>query len=356
VSHRNRVWTFSALAFVIVAALLGAVVDHYAHRVLRRVDAGFGYSPNPEGVRQLLREMEQPTFREAGADAMRQAAGRDTFLYRAVEIAHQRRYGKAWRPWNQGAHGSCVSFAFALGCTTAEAVDYVAGKIKEPPLDTATEPIYGGSRTAARLPPQDRNLGGDGSYGGAAARWITGQCKDKSVGGVLYRTQYGPFDLRSYSIPRSQQWGRDGVPLELAREAAKRRMKCVQVQSWDEFAAAIERGSPVAICSQVGYGPVPRVRDSQGALSRGTPWSHAMVAWAVRHQANGSPDDMGLIANSWSDSWVSGPRWPPDQPDGTFWARRRDIEAAIQQGDSWAIGTSYEWRDLHNADWGNLAL
>ena len=350
-----RVWTWSAVTFVIVAALIGAVVDHYAHRLLRRVDASFGYTPNPEGVREFLRELQQPTFAEAGADAMKNATGRDTFLYRAVNVSHQRRYGKPWQSWDQGNAGTCVSMAFGLGEYAAECVDHVAGKTREPPLVCASEPIYGGSRTAARLPPIERNYGGDGSYGGAAARWLTGNCKDKTVGGVLYRTKYGPFDLSTYSIPLSKTWGRDGVPLELGREAAKRRAKCVQVQTWQELCAAIERGTPVAICSQVGYGPTPRVRDADGALSRGSSWSHAMLVWGVRHQHNGSPDDMGLIQNSWFVKWVSGPRWPDDQPDGSFWARRRDIEAALQQGDSWAIGTSYEWRDLQNADWG-LAL
>jgi len=36
-SHRQRAWTFSAIAFVVVAAILGAVIDHYTHRFLRRV-------------------------------------------------------------------------------------------------------------------------------------------------------------------------------------------------------------------------------------------------------------------------------------------------------------------------------
>lgn len=201
----------------------------------------------------------------------------------------------------------------------------------------------------------ERNLGGDGSYGGAAARWLTGNCRDKTIGGVLYRKEYGPFDLSEYSIPLSRTWGRDGVPLELGREAAKRRAKCVQVQTWAELCAAIERGTPVAICSQVGYGPTPRTRDADGFLSRGTPWSHAMLVWGVRHKDNGGGRDGGLIQNSWYVKWVGGPKWPADQPDGSFWASRQDIEAALQQGDSWAIGTSYEWRDLQNAEWG-LAL
>lgn len=353
-SRRQRYWTASAIAFVVFAAVLGAIIDHYTHRLLRTVDA-YGYRPDPEGVRQLLRELPQPTFAEAGADSMRNAAGRDVFLYRAVQSVHRKRTGQEWKTWNQGNHGSCVSFAFALGVTTAEAVDHVAGKTRELPLDAATEPIYGGSRTAARLPPIERNLGGDGSYGGAAARWLTGRCKDTAVGGVLYRQPYGTVDLSTYSIPRSIEWGRDGVPRDLARLAAGRRAQCVQVQTWDELAAALERGSPVAICSTVGYGPIPRTRDATGQLSRGTSWAHAMLIYGIRHRVNGSPTDAALIQNSWTASWVSGGRWPDDQPEGSFWAGRPDVEAALQQGDCWAIGTSFEWRDLQNADWG-LAL
>jgi len=351
-TYRRAMWTLSGVAFVALAALIGAVVDHYTHRLLRRVDSSFGYTPNPEGVREFLRELNEPTFAEAGADAMKNATGRDTFLYRAVNVSHQRRYGKPWQSWDQGSAGTCVSMAFGLGEYAAECVDHVAGKVKEPPVVCATEPIYGGSRTAARLPPLDRNYGGDGSYGGAAARWLTGNCKDKTIGGVLYRKQYGPFDLSEYSIPLSRKWGQNGVPLDLGREAAKRRAKCVQVQTWQELCAAVERGTPVAICSTVGYGPTPRTRDSLGFLSRGTPWSHAMLVWAVRHKDNGGGRDGALIQNSWYVKWVTGPKWPADQPDGSFWASRPDIEAALQQGDSWAIGTSYEWRDLQNGQWG----
>ena len=93
-SDRQMRWTWSAIAFVVFAAVLGAIIDHYIHRALQRVDAAYGYTPNPEGVRQFLRELEEPTFAEAGADAMANAAGRDTFLYRAVDISHRRRYGK----------------------------------------------------------------------------------------------------------------------------------------------------------------------------------------------------------------------------------------------------------------------
>lgn len=357
-SHRQRYWTFSALAFVVFAALLGAIVDHYAHRVMRTVDQSLGYTPNPEGVRQLLREMQEPTFSDASPESMENAAGRDVFLYRAVNTVNQKVYGTPWESLDQGNVGSCVGNAFALGVTTAEAVDHVAGKLPRPPPACSVEPIYSGARTLAMLPPQTRGPAGEGTYGGAAARWITGRCKDTAVGGVLHREVFGAFDLRTYSVTRCREWGRDGVPAELARLAARVRMRCVQVQSWQELCASLERGSPVAVCSGVGFEPKSgAVRDADGFKSRSGRWAHAMLLWGVRHKDNGSPRDGALCQNSWSGLWISGPRWPDDQPDGSFWIDRPTVEEMLRAngGDSWAIGTSLEWRDLQNADWG-LAL
>jgi hypothetical protein len=288
---------------------------------------------------------------------MTEAKGVDTFLYRYVEKTHQKVYGEPWKCWDQGDHGSCVSFAFALGAYTGQSVDFVDGRMARPPPECATEPIYGGSRTAARLPPIARNTGGDGSYGGAAARWISGKCKDPTVGGILYRERYGDVDLSSYSIPRSIAWGRDGVPLSLAREANQNKAVAVaQVRTWGELCASIERGSPVVLCSTVGYGRFDNtmpVRDADGFLPRGKSWAHAMLCWSVRHKANGSPRDGGLIQNSWSGNWCRGPKWPADQPDGSFWASREDIQAALDQGDCWAIGgvDGFKWRPLDNGNW-----
>ena len=53
---------------------------------------------------------------------------------------------------------------------------------------------------------------------------------------------------------------------------------------------------------------------------------------------------------------MSGAKWPSDQPDGSFWTSRENIEAAMKQGDSWAIsGTTFDYKKLDNAEWG-LAL
>lgn len=349
-TKRAKVWTWSALGFVIVAAILGAVVEHLTHRALRAAEQRFGYVPDAAGVTRFLRELDQPTFAQAGDDAIKKAKGRDVFLWRHVDKAHMRVYGEPWQTWNQGSAGTCVSMAFGLGCQTALATDWVAGK-GEPPRNVASEPIYGGARTAGMNQPT--NWGGDGATGFGAARWVSGKCKTPGIGGVLFRDKYGSVDLTKYSIPLSREWGSRGVPADLAKLAHKNRCYNVaQVQTWDELAAALESGYPVAVCSQVGYGPVPRKRDELGALSRGTSWSHAMLVWGIRHAANGGGMDGACLQNSWFPTWVTGPKWPSDQPDGSFWTSRANIEAALRQGDSWAIsGTTFEYRNIDNGNW-----
>jgi hypothetical protein len=351
---RSR-YSLGAIAFICFAALLGTIVQLVTHRVFTHLEANFGYTPNPEATREFLSQLEQPTFAEAGEDAIKQAKGVDTFLYRFVDKAHRSVYGTPWECLNQGSAGTCISFAFSLGARTGQATDWAIGRLPMPPPAVASEPVYGGARVQGM--GRSSQPGGDGATGSGAARWIAGKCRVPGVGGILYRQVYGPYDLRQYSIPKSREWGASGVPDELAREAFKHKALAVaQVNTWDELCASVERGSPVVLCSSVGYGRADGrqpVRDADGFLERGTPWSHAMLVWAVRHKANGSRRDGGLIQNSWSAKWCSGPKWPSDQPDGSFWASRQNIEAALQQGDCWAIGgvDGFRYQDIHNGNW-----
>ena len=350
-TRQGRMWTWSAIGFIVFAAALGAAVQHLMHRALAVAESRFGYVPDSAGVKAFLGELEQPTFSEAGADAVAKAKGVDVFLYRNLDRAYRAAYGEPWQSLNQGNAGTCVSMAFAIGCQTALATDWASGKAAKAPLAVATEPVYGGARTAGM--GQESHRGGDGATGYGAARWISGKCKQPEIGGVLFRKKYAGVDLTEYSIPLSREWGSRGVPAALAALAYPERCYSVaQVTTWDELASALESGYPVATCSQVGYGPTPRTRDASGFLTRGSSWSHAMVVLAIRHQANGGGRDGALVQNSWGKSWCSGPRWPDDQPEGSFWASRTDIEAALKQGDSWAIsGTTFAYRELKNADW-----
>jgi hypothetical protein len=354
-ARQRTVWTWSAISFVVFAAIVGALVERATHRIAERVESRLGYVPNPEGTREFLAELEHPLFADAAPDVMDNAKGRDVFLYRYADKAHRQVYGTPFTVWDQGDHGSCVSFGFAMASYVGQTVDWSQGERDDPPLLVATEPIYAGSRTLARLPPQARNTGGDGSYGGAAARWISGRCKDPSVGGILYRQKYGDVDLTEYSIPRSIAWGRDGVPADLAREGMKHAAQGVALcRDWSSLCASLENGMPVAICSQVGFGQKwGAVRDKDGFRPRSGTWSHSMCVLAIRHKANGSPRDGALIANSWSPDWISGPRWPEDMPEGCFWVSREAMEEILDAEDSFAIAgvAGFQARDLDNGAW-----
>lgn len=351
--------TISTLVFVVIASFVGAVVQFLTYRVAREIDGNFGYQPNPAGVHEFLRELKQPTFSQAGEDAIKKAKGRDTYLWRYADKVHRKVYGTPFEAWNQGSAGTCVSFGWGLGAWIGQCVDYETGALPHLPLKCATEPIYGGSRTAARIPPVTNAGFSDGSYGGAAARWVSGKCKQEGIGGILYREKYGDVDLTEYSIPLSRQWGAYGVPLDLAKEAHKHTARAVaQVKTWEELCAAIESGYCVPICSNVGFAAT-KTRDPDGHLPRGSTWSHCMCIAGIRYAANAdengmkNPRDGALVINSWGTSWCGGPRLPPDQPEGSFWITRDEAESILSQEDSFAIGgvNGFAYRELDHAGW-----
>jgi len=353
-------WTFSAIAFVVFAAVLGSVVSRYVGRIADRLEGNYGYVANPEGVRKFLSELDQPKFAQAGAEVIAGAKGVDSYLYRFADRCHRQKYGTAFAPWNQGQHGSCVSFGWAMGSYIGQCVDHVAGNLAELPRVVATEPIYGGSRTAARLPPVTFAGWSDGSYGGAAARWVSGRCKDKSIGGILYRDKYGDIDLTNYSIPLSEKWGAYGVPKELAAKANEHTAKAVALcEDWASLTAALESGMCVPICSNIGF--ASGARDADGFCSRASTWNHCMCIVAVKYAKNSgkngeppmrNPRDGVLVMNSWGN-YVQGGKHPADQPDGSFWITRKDAEAILAQGDSFVIGSvnGFKYRDLNHIEW-----
>lgn len=353
---RNRI-TASALAFVIVASFVGAIVQYATMRLATHLEMNYGYTPNPEGLKQFLSELKQPTFAQAGADVIEKAKGKDTFLYRYADECHRKVYGTPFTVWNQGSAGTCVSMGWGLGSYVGQSVDHLTGKLPNPPLEVSTENIYGGSRTLGRLPPVTYAGMSDGSYGAAAARYVSGNCQQKGVGGILYRQKYGNVDLTKYSIPLSRQWGCYGVPLELAKESHNHTARAVaQVNTWDEAVASLESGMPIPICSNVGFAATS-VRDEDGFLPRGGNWSHCMCLLAVKYAKNPNgmkrPRDGVLVANSWGTTWCSGGRHPADQPEGTFWITRADCEAILAQGDSFSISgvNGFVYRDLDHAGW-----
>lgn len=343
-----------ALSRLLPLLLVAAVAYLLSARPGGQRDTNFGYQPDAAGAREFAQVAG--SFREVGAEAVAKATHQDVFLWTYIQKAHRKVYGRPWQAWDQGDAGTCVSFAFALASYAAQSVDFGERRMPEPPTVTATEPIYGGARTAGI----GRNVapGGDGATGFGAARWLSGQCPGRpDIGGVLYRQVYGQYDLSKYSIPLSREWGRSGVPGDLAKAANRAKATAVaNVTTWDELVASIERGSPVVLCSSIGYGRfdgrMPE-RDADGFLKRGKPWGHAMCVLATRHAGNAGNRTGALIVNSWSPGWCTGPKWPDDQPDGSFWASPEDVSAALAQGDCWAVGgiDKFKWRTLDHGMW-----
>ena len=192
---------------LVVAGLLTAVAARYVHRWLDTAEQKFfGYQPDPEGVAEFLIELGPGRyFSDAAPEAMAKSARIDTFLYRAMDAAHRSRYGKPFVAWKQGI-GDCVSFGAGGAVYCSEAISWSLGKSPEAPLVPSTEAIYGGSRVEAR----GRDGGGsspvggwsDGSYGGAAAKWLRDW-------GVVYRQPFPElgYDLTNYSSDRAKNWG-----------------------------------------------------------------------------------------------------------------------------------------------------
>jgi len=331
------------LAIILAGAAAAAWwLSHFAKR-----ESDFGYTPNPAGVREFLAELDQPTFSGAAPEVIEGAKGRDTFLYRSAAKAHQALYGVPWTVGRQGI-GDCVSWGWAHGVWIAQSVDWQTGRLAKPPPFPLTESIYGGSRVEARGKDGSGRspVGGysDGSYGAAAARWVRDW-------GLIYRTS-----ATDYSPDRAKAWGAYGCGGEgdggkLDEVAKKHPCKhVVQVKTWDELCAAIDSGYPVTIASSQGFSSQ---RDEHGfARGQGT-WMHQMMVLGTRFAANGSPKDGALVLNSWGPSWVSGPRWPEDQPEGSFWCTRETMQRILGQDDSYAIGSvdGFKHRDLNNANW-----
>jgi hypothetical protein len=313
-------------------------------------EAPTGWTPDPEGVERFLQELPQPLFRQAGAETIREAKGHDTFLYRAAYKAHQALYGRPWIVERQGI-GDCVSWGWAHGVWVAQCIDWETGRLPMPPPFPSTEAIYGGSRVEARGRSGDGSspVGGysDGSYGAAAARWVRDW-------GVVYREPVGGHDLRAYSADRAKSWGAygnggkgDGGKLDtIAKKHPATHV--AMVKTFAEAAAAIEAGFPIPVCSMVGF---ESTRDQHAYARASGQWAHCMCFVAVRYAKNGSPSDALLCLNSWGPRWISGPKWPDDMPEGSFWVTRSTVDRMLgSQPDSYAVGSvsGFGWRDLDN--------
>lgn len=304
--------------------------------------AKFGYEPDRKKSDEFIRSLgPRPDLKDRAPQLFQVADPQPVFLYRALYDAYREHSGGGdWRVGRQGI-GDCVSWGWAHGHDIALAVQWKIGESSEW-RPAATEAIYGGSRVEAR----GRTTGGwsDGSYGSAAAKWVRDW-------GIVYRQPYDAVDLTSYSAQRAKQWGNYGCGGQndngrLDGTAKDHPIKDVAlVTTFEEAAAAIASGYPVPVCSMRGFAST---RDNQGFCRPSGSWAHCMCFIAVRYDRPGL-----LCLNSWGTSWVSGPKFPDDMPDGSFWVDAATATSMLSGRDSFAVaGTKgFPYRKLDHGDW-----
>lgn len=309
----------------------------------------FGYIPKPEETARFLKTLQFETFAQASPDAMQKIAdGKTVVLYRPLLTIYKEQHGRDFVVGRQGI-GDCVSWGFAHAADFHLAIMYELGDTAEFKM-AATEAIYGGSRVEAR----GGRLAGysDGSYGAAAAKFISS--KAQGGGGILFRQKYPSVDLTTYSASRAKDWGNYGCGGqndngELDAIAAKHPIQNVTlVTNFEEAAAAIASGYPIAVCSGQGFSSK---RDSEGFCAANKRWAHCMCFIGVRFDRKGL-----LCLNSWGPDWVSGPKYPDDMLEGSFWIEADVVDRMLAGRDSFAVSgyVGFPFRDLSHTDWVNL--
>ena len=312
--------------------------------------SGFGWVPDPAGADEILRDDAADVWAwpvsadaELGVGLTRYGTDKQPIilLHALLELEPH---------WARGAQaiGDCVSWGYELAGTLLHACMIKAGEPVRWQGVYATEPLYGLMRVEAL--GRDRAGYRDGASGAAAAKACTKY-------GFLLRQDYSKttgnpeHDLRQYSGKKAKEWGNFGCggknDKDKLDELAKERpvQKAFKVTSFDQYAAAIESGYPVAICSGQGLGK----RNQEGIAPPRGSWSHCMLGTGLRFDV-----PCALITNSWGNSWGTYAPLPGTESDAikkcSSWVERWVVEKMLKAGDSYAL-TGLDGLVKREIDW-----
>ena len=302
--------------------------------------AGFvpltGYTPNRAATQAFLASMPRPTLAQAGPD-LELDRTRDVFLGKYLLQCDP--------GWKRGAQkiGSCVGWGWALSCDILAACDiHMRGEHEVYGGRVLEASIYAFSRVEVR---GQRNLGGDGSYGSAAAKAVT------KFGTLHYGQNYNGTIITDNSGSREKEWGRDGVPDVLEPFAAKHKVSDVAlVTTFEDAAKAIQNGYPVAVCSMRGFSM--KLRD--GYLTPMGQWAHCMMFAGVKW----SPRPALLCVNSWADCYEGtvDESLPPQFQRSAGWVEAEVCTSMLAGEDSFALSGYSGFAPRHLENWTGVAL
>lgn len=296
-----------------------------------------GYVPDRAGTDAFLASLPRPTLAQAGPDLALDES-RDVFLGGYLL--------QCMPGWTRGAQkiGSCVGWGWALSCDILAACDVLLRNEPESFGGRVLEAsVYAFSRVEVR---GSRNLGGDGSYGGAAAKAVT------KYGTLHYGIDYGNGDrFTDNSGSREKEWGRDGVPDRLEPFAAQHKVSTVALTStFEDAARAIQNGYPVAVCSMRGFSMTLR----DGYLKPMGSWAHCMMFAGVRWK----PRPALLCVNSWGDCYTGtvDQGLPPQFQRSSGWVEASVCTSMLSGQDSFAVSGYAGFPPRTLPDWTGGAL
>lgn len=278
----------------------------------------FGYQPDRKGTEAFLSTLAKPALTQAGPDLALDES-RDVFLGSALLSV-----APGWKRGSQKI-GSCLGWGWALSCDILAACDILLRNEAETYGGRVLEAsVYGFSRVEVR---GQRNLGGDGSYGGAAAKAVT------KYGTLHYGQTYNGQQFNDNSGTREKEWGRDGVPDSLEKYAAEHKVESVAlVKSFEDVAKALQSGYPTAVCSGMGFSMTLR----EGYMTPMGSWAHCQMAAGVRW----NPEPAILVVNSWGDCYQGtvDKNLPAQFQRSAGWVKAKDFTRMIGPGeDSFAL-------------------
>lgn len=297
-----------------------------------------GYVPDRAGTDAFLASLPRPTLATAGPDLVLDEH-RDVFLGQYLL--------KCDPTWKRGAQkiGSCVGWGWSLSVDILAACDVL---LRNEPESWGGRTIeagtYGFSRVEVAGHP---NNGGDGSYGGAAAKAVT------KFGTLHYGQNYnGTIITDIGSGTREKEWGRTGVPDALEPFAAQHKVSSVAlVKTFEDAAKAIQNGYPVAVCSGMGFSMTLR----DGYMTPMGSWAHCQMACAVKWK----PDPAVLVVNSWGDCYggTFDTSLPSQFQRSAGWVRAKDFTRMIGPGeDSFALSGFQGFPPRLLPDWTGVTL
>lgn len=261
------------------------------------------------------------SFSQAFPEAMDRPL-RDVYAWRARTIALEKHGLPKWRPQYQ-KRGTCVGQGGKLAADDLLALNFVLHGV----------PFPGRAAVAGMYPGSRVDVGGqpgrwDGSTGSWLNKWVT-----QRGGVLLLKTLSLPEDSRDEDEQLAVRWcaSRDGVPTEY-EDDAKERVVAVGAlcRTTEELTAGQNAGGVLVQCSNL---IASGRRDSHGYSPVSRSGGHCQLVDGCR-DVSGRVARGYLQQNSWWE-WGSGQMFPDDQPVGSVWIDADDMQAQLNQRDSY---------------------